>query len=83
MKDTNRLLMNVGLVAMVALLFTGCSLLPGSTPEKTEVMVEDENFTEVSEDDSLEVIEAELDATVIEDDDEEEVEAVLGVTDWE
>lgn len=72
-----RILSNISLIVIVALLFAGCSLLPGRGTDSDlmernpqEVTADDPAFTEVSEDDSLDAIEAELDATVIEDEED-------------
>ena len=71
--------MNVGIVAMVAILFTGCTLLPARNAEsdlmdRQGVTADDPTYTELSDDDSLETIEAELDATLIEDEDFSQIE---------
>jgi len=76
MRDISRVFSNVGIVAIVALLFTGCTLLPAQKDVmEDKVTADDPTFTEVSEDDSLDAIEAELDATIIEDEDFSDLEA--------
>lgn len=79
MTDVTRILTNVSLVAIVAIVFAGCALLPGKNQNgvNTEATINatDPDFTNVSDDDSLEAIQAELDATVIEDEDFSELEA--------
>lgn len=79
MLDITRVFTNVGLVAIVAILFAGCALLPGKSQNtvntETTVNATDPSFTDVSNDDSIEAIEAEIDATVIEDEDFSELEA--------
>lgn len=80
MKDITRVFSNVALVAVVAMLFTGCALLPGRGNDsdlmyREGVSADDPEFTEVSDDDSLDAIETELDETVIEDEDYSELEA--------
>ncbi len=81
MRNTTRVLTNVGIVSIVAILFAGCSLIPGGnkmSPESIEpVTAESESYTELSEDESLETIEAELDATLIEDEDFADLETDL------
>lgn len=78
MTNTTRVFSNVALVAMVAMLFAGCSLLPVKKDAMdTKVMVDDPAYTTVSDDDSLDTIEAELDATIIEDEDFSDLEAEL------
>lgn len=83
MASSSRLLMNVSLVAVIAVLFAGCTLFPGKSKDTDlqytvdEVTGDDETFTEVSEDDSLQTIESELNATVIEDEDFTDLEAEL------
>ena len=80
MTNTTRVFSNVALVAMVAMLFAGCSLLPAKKDViDTKVMVDDPAYTTVSDDDSLDTIEAELDATIIEDEDFSDLEAELDV----
>ncbi len=73
MTNSTKLFANISLVAVVALLFAGCTLLPGK-PKDADTMY---RSGEVSEDDSLDAIEAEIDATVIEDEDFSELEAEL------
>ena len=76
MRDISRVFSNVGIVAIVALLFTGCTLLPAQKDVmEDKVTADDPTFTKVSEDDSLDAIEAELDATIIEDEDFSDLEA--------
>ena len=79
MASTTRIFTNVGLVAMTALLFAGCSLLPAKVNNTMEnkINVEDEAYTELSEDSSLDTIDEELDATLIEDEDLSDLEAEL------
>ena len=81
MRNPTRLFINISIVSIVALLFAGCSLIPSkpiSKIEKTEsVTVDEETFTELSEDQSLDTIEGELDATIIEDEDFTNLEADL------
>lgn len=82
MNGVTRVFTNVGIVAMVALLFAGCALLPGKKTDpdpmfRSGVTSNDPTFTELSDDDSIETIESELDATLIEDEDFSELEAEL------
>lgn len=79
MTNTTKVFSNVALVAMVSMLFAGCSLLPAKQEAvDSKVMVDDPSYTTLSDDDSLDTIEAELDATIIEDEDFSELEAELG-----
>ena len=83
MTNITRIFSNVGLIALVALLFAGCTLLPEKAKNSDlmyksgEVTADDESYTVVSDDDSLETIEAELNATTIEDEDFSEIETEL------
>ncbi len=83
MTNTTKLFANISFVAVVALLFAGCTLFPGKSQDSDtmyrsgEMTGDNPAFTEVSEDDSLETTEAELDATVIEDEDFSDLEAEL------
>lgn len=78
-----KLFANISLVAVVALLFAGCTLLPGKSKDTDtmyrsgEMTGDNPAFTQVSEDDSIEATEAELDATIIEDEDFSDLEAEL------
>jgi len=83
MLNMTRVLSNVGLVAIVAMLFTGCALLPAQKDVMEEKLTADDpEFTQVSDDDSLDAIEAELDATVIEDEDFSDLEVELDSEDY-
>lgn len=83
MNTSTKLFANISLVAVVALLFAGCTLLPGRSKDADtmyrsgEMTGDNPAFTEVSEDDSIEATEAELDATIIEDEDFSDLEAEL------
>jgi PBP1b-binding outer membrane lipoprotein LpoB len=80
MTNITKTFSNVALVAMVAILFAGCSLLPGKKEVvDSKVMVDDPSFTTVSDDDSLDTIQQELDSTIIEDEDFSDLEAELEV----
>jgi hypothetical protein len=75
MTNITKVFSNVALVAMVAIVFAGCSLLPAKKEAlNTKVMVDDPSYTTVSDDDSLDTIETELDATIIEEEDFTEFE---------
>ena len=83
MTGSAKIFANVCFVAVVALLFAGCTLFPGKSKDADtmyrsgQVTGDDPTFTQVSDDDSVETTEAEIDATVIEDEDFSDLEAEL------
>ncbi len=85
MTNTTKVLTNIGLFVVITLLLTGCTFFPGKEQDSDlmkksgSVTGNDATFTEVSEDDSVETIESEIDQTLIEEEDFSGLEAELDV----
>ncbi|MCB9813412.1 MAG: hypothetical protein H6772_03330 [Pseudomonadales bacterium] len=72
-------------ILLFSIFISGCSLLPNNDNNASvlepgdPVTVEDESYTTLSEDDSMEVIEAEIDATIVDEEDIAELEKDFNV----